>query len=314
MKLRGNPYVLRIYSGKRKDSIEELYSEMLLFSHWRDEEKTFLNDDEDFRRLIREMFKTENGGNPNDGPVNEENSDDEQVDEKFKKKVEDLKSKGLFKYRGSEVYNNRKRIYPHSQRIKELRKLLEEEDLLRNTKMDNVLDPTAEQKNADDGENQSEDENISDELADPSEEFPKYSKPPYAKNKKVTPPKQEECKFKLPTLDDMETMKDNVRKLSFEQRCVFDKYIDFCKRVMCSVRHGGNIDTTPPKLIVHGGGGVGKSYLIQLLSQWVHYILSSWGDISLYPKLTRFAYTGAAAFLIGMNTIEIIKPQFQNMY
>ena len=69
---------------------------------------------------------------------------------------------------------------------------------------------------------------------------------------------------------------------------------------MCSVRHGGNIDTTPPKLIVHGGGGVGKSYLIQLLSQWVHHILSSWGDITLYPKITRFAYTGAAAFLIGM--------------
>ena len=65
--------MLRIYSGKRKDSIEELYSEMLLFSHWRDEEKTFLNDDEDFRKLIREMFKTENGENLIDVPVGEEN-------------------------------------------------------------------------------------------------------------------------------------------------------------------------------------------------------------------------------------------------
>ena len=302
MKLRRDPYVLRIYSGKRKDHIEESYSEMLLFSHWRDEKKTFLNDDEDFRKLIREMFKTENGENLIDVPVGEENSHDEPVDEKFQEKLDDFTSKGLFKKRGSEVERNRKRIYPHSQRIQELRKLLEEEDLLRNTKMDDVLDPTAEQKDADEDENQSDDENVSDELADPSEEFPKYSKPPYAKNKKVTPPKQEECKFKLPTLDDMETMKDNVRKLSFEQRCVFDKYIDFCKRVMCSVRHGGNIDTTPPKLIVHGGGGVGKSYLIQLLSQWVHRILSSWGDITLYPKITRFAYTGAAAFLIGMKT------------
>ena len=66
MKLRTNPYVIRIYSGKRKDHIEESYSEMLLFSHWRDEKKTFFNDDEDFRRLVREMFKTENDGNSND--------------------------------------------------------------------------------------------------------------------------------------------------------------------------------------------------------------------------------------------------------
>ena len=183
--------MLRIYSGKRKDHIEESYSEMLLFSHWRDEKKTFFNDDEDFRRLVREMFKTENDGDSSDEPV-EENSEDEPLDdEKFQTKVQELTRKGLFRKRGSEVEKNRKRIYPHSQRIQELRKLLEEEEILRNTKMDNELDPNAEQKDADDAENQSED-GTTDEMADPSEEFPKYSKPPYAKNKKGTPPKQEE--------------------------------------------------------------------------------------------------------------------------
>ena len=94
-------------------------------------------------------------------------------------------------------------------------------------------------------------------------------------------------------------MKRNVQNLSFEQRVVFDRFIDFAKRVMCAIRYGGNIDTTPPKLIVHGGGGVGKSYLIKLLSQWMHHILSSWGDIADYPKLIRLAFTGAAAYLIG---------------
>ena len=301
MKLRGNPYVLRIYSGKRKDPIEESYSEMVLFSSWRDEEKTFLNQDDDFRKLIREMFKSEYDGTLNDDRSDEENSDDE-PDENFQRKVEDLISKGLFRYRGDEVEKNRKRIYPHSERIQELRKLLEEEDLLRNTKIDNALDPTAEQQNADDDEDASEDEN-SDEFADPSEEFPEFNKPPYARGKKGSPPKQEECKFKLPEPEDIDTMKRKVKTLSYEQRCVFDKYIDFCKRVMCSVRYGGNIDTTPPKLIVHGGGGVGKSYLIDLISKWVHQILSSWGDVSNFPKVTRFAFTGAAAFLIGTSNI-----------
>ena len=101
-------------------------------------------------------------------------------------------------------------------------------------------------------------------------------------------------------------MKRNVHNLSFEQRVVFDKFINFAKSVMCAVRHGGNIDTTPPKLIVHGGGGVGKSYLIQLLSKWVHKILSSWGDVTEYPKLIRLAFTGAAAYLIGMLKIFVV--------
>ena len=297
MKLRANPYVLRIYAGKRKDHIEESYSEMLLFSHWRDEKKTFFNDHENFRSLIREMFKTENELASNDMSEGDQNPDD-LLDDEFQKEMEDLQSKGLFRYRGSEVERNRKRIYPHSQRIQELRKLLEEEDYLRNNKKDNELDPNAEQQNSDDAESQSEDEH-DDGCTDPSEEFPNYVKPPYARGKKGSHPKQEEIKFKLPELDDIDTMKRNVKNLSPEQRIVFDKYIDFCKRVMCCVRYGGNIDTTPPKLIVHGGGGVGKSYLIELISKWVHQILSSWGDISLYPKVTRFAFTGAAAYLIG---------------
>ena len=295
MRLRTNPYVLRIYT-RRKDNIEESYSEMLLFSHWRDEKKSFHNDDEDFRDLIREMFKSENNEMSNNVSANEENSDNE-IDEKLQRKIEDYKSKGLFRYRGLEIEKNRRRIYPHSSRIQELRKLLEEEDV-RNSKMDNALDPTSEQQDADDAESHSEDEYY-DDFADPSEEFPKYNKPPYAKSKK-DPFSNEECKFKLPDQEDMDSMKQKVKNLSLEQRICFDKYIDFCKRVMCSVRYGGNIDTTPPKLIVHGGGGVGKSYLIDLISKFAHHILSSWGDVSLYPKVTRFAFTGAAAFLIGM--------------
>ena len=108
MKLRANPYVLRIYSGKRKDNIEETYSELLLFTSWRDERETFHNDDPHFREKIRIMFQTED----------EKKSEDNNQSEEFK----DVKR------RGSEVERNRKKIYPYSERIKELRALLEEGD------------------------------------------------------------------------------------------------------------------------------------------------------------------------------------------
>ena len=48
-----------------------------------------------------------------------------------------------------------------------------------------------------------------------------------------------------------------------------------------------------------GGGGVGKTFLIKLLSQWIDYILQEAGDVTYYPKVIRLAATGNAAYLIG---------------
>ena len=48
-----------------------------------------------------------------------------------------------------------------------------------------------------------------------------------------------------------------------------------------------------------GGGGVGKTFLIKVLSQWAEYILQKPGDVSSYPKVIRLAATGNAAYLIG---------------
>ena len=48
-----------------------------------------------------------------------------------------------------------------------------------------------------------------------------------------------------------------------------------------------------------GEGGTGKTYLINLLSQWSEIILQKAGNKSHYPKTIRLAATGNAAHLIG---------------
>ena len=48
-----------------------------------------------------------------------------------------------------------------------------------------------------------------------------------------------------------------------------------------------------------GGGGVGKSYLIWLLSQWIELITQRQGDPPNKPKVLLLAPTGIAASLIG---------------
>ena len=48
-----------------------------------------------------------------------------------------------------------------------------------------------------------------------------------------------------------------------------------------------------------GEGGTGKTFLINLLSQWSEIILQKAGNKSHYPKTIRLAATGNAAHLIG---------------
>ena len=50
---------------------------------------------------------------------------------------------------------------------------------------------------------------------------------------------------------------------------------------------------------VSGGGGVGKSFLIKVLSAWVEYILRRHGEDPTNPKCLLLAPTGVASSLIG---------------
>ena len=50
-----------------------------------------------------------------------------------------------------------------------------------------------------------------------------------------------------------------------------------------------------------GGGGVGKSYVIQVISRYVDKIFTKVGDNPMRPKVLLLAPTGKAAAVIGKN-------------
>lgn len=55
-----------------------------------------------------------------------------------------------------------------------------------------------------------------------------------------------------------------------------------------------------------GGGGVGKSFTIEVISQAADRILRKSGDNPLRPKVLLAAPTGIAAMLIGIVNFEMV--------
>ena len=103
----------------------------------------------------------------------------------------------------------------------------------------------------------------------------------------------------IPTRD---IMYQHVRNFSVSQRIVFDMVITYCKSIITAERNGdASSIVDPPLLIVHGGGGVGKSYLIHGIAQWAEKILREGNGRNNQdmPMVLLLAYTGVAANNIG---------------
>ena len=240
-KLRKKPFILRTYRGKRKDVIEELYSELLLFTSWRNEKETFHINDPNFSEIIQHMCKEEVERNSENVLDGNEDSAGERTDD------EDETPDYLIniKKRGGELNEKRKKVYPFTDKMTEIKKLIEEAEFMVNSE---ILDPAGEQQNAEDNLDQD------DTFYEDSIDIPEYQSTRFTNSTS----KKEKCIFKIPEPEDSETLKAKVRQLSDEQRVVFDLFIDFCQKVKCAFMYNGNIDPVPPKIIVHGGG---KYYL-----------------------------------------------------
>ena len=71
----------------------------------------------------------------------------------------------------------------------------------------------------------------------------------------------------------------------------------------------------PPLLVVHGGAGTSKSFLIHIMSLWIQKLLSKAGDDVNSPYLIRAAPTGLAASNFDGQTLHsTFKLNFGNEY
>ena len=105
-------------------------------------------------------------------------------------------------------------------------------------------------------------------------------------------------KFKpIPKINEYQ-LKLNVRSLSLEQRIVFELIMEICKgKAMSKSKYC--TDVLPKRIIAHGGGGVGKSFLINVIATFGNKILTKSGDQVLRPKILLLGPTGMSASLIG---------------
>ena len=68
-------------------------------------------------------------------------------------------------------------------------------------------------------------------------------------------------------------------------------------------------------LILHGGGGVGKSATLKVCAQWAEHILKRAGDNPSKPRVLLLCPTGMAASVIdGMTICSSLDHQFGNSY
>ena len=251
MALKTRPVVLRIHSSKKKEYLEGIYSELLLYLPWRKESEL------------------------------KEGKGQECVD--------------LFNANAETIEHNKTSIFPNSKMIDSMIELLDSNEDTRPIHLADI-DPNNQQINEDD-EEELERINPLDTSDLPPEGMDK-------KEKQKTP---DGCPYKPIPVSTHDEMLNGARSLSYNQRIVFDKLVSFSKSVIRGEKANDPSSVLqPPLLIVHGGGGVGKSYLIKTTAQWVNKILrdGSGRENSEMPTVLLLAYTGVAAKNIGGTTLH----------
>ena len=115
-------------------------------------------------------------------------------------------------------------------------------------------------------------------------------------------------------LPNVKDLKEKTRQLDQFQREVVNIMVKYVKDIVKSNREGNSVPE-PPNLMVHGGAGSGKSFLIKLLACWIQHILQKPGDSFNHPYVIKSAFTGTAASLIeGMTLHSAFGFDYGNKY
>ena len=107
-----------------------------------------------------------------------------------------------------------------------------------------------------------------------------------------------------------------TKNLVPEQKVVLQKFLDLAKStVQCRNSKLSRDSPHQVGLILHGGGGVGKSKTIKVCSQWVEHILRRGGDNPSKPRILLMCPTGMAASVIdGMTICSSLDLSFGHKY
>ena len=107
---------------------------------------------------------------------------------------------------------------------------------------------------------------------------------------------------------------EDAASLDMNQRKVLDICLKYARDVV-KARSNGNIAPVPPRLIVVGGAGAGKSTVIQTVIQLTQKILQRSGDEPQRPYILATATTGAASVIIeGMTLHTAVGLDFSNKH
>ena len=220
-------------------------------------------------------------------------------EEELEKRVEEASKDGYAKL-SEQISAVKCQVMEHLESTEEARHMVEE--AIHNIEdIGAVIDPTGEQENLD-----CEMEEV---LLHP--EFVQLNPQEFLDLEKSS---NREKSYRPIKVDNIEVLKEKSRNLDFFQRKVIECAIKYTRKVVKAL-NVKNPPPLPPRIIVHGGAGCGKSTVINILKQWAHLILQQPGDDPDCPYVLVCAPTGTAASNIRGQTLHTAFGfSFSNQY
>jgi ATP-dependent exoDNAse (exonuclease V) alpha subunit len=117
-------------------------------------------------------------------------------------------------------------------------------------------------------------------------------------------------------LQSMDDLLETTMTLVPEQQVALQKVLDFVKQtVQCRKSNLARDSPTQLGLILHGGGGVGKSATTKVCAQWAEHLLRRAGDNQHKPRVLLMCPTGMAASVIdGVTICSSLELSFGGKY